>query len=178
MVVLAERNDATCAALFMLHEGRPSLVAQFDLNQLALNTVHGACAQRRDELGEGTLLHYGEAVVWPLFDDRQLVGLAYLNRAPESFPDDKCRQEGADIVAHLRQWTPPSNLGAYVASGLSLVEAGKAVERDVLAGALELMKGNVSAVADMFNVTRETIYRRADRLHVDIDRYRKRTRTS
>lgn len=170
---LSERAGATCGVLFATRESGPVLADRFEVDQTALSIVYSAWARRRHELQAGAILRYGTAVIWPLFDGPQLVALVYLDRVAATFPDDGARHLADDIRDRLRGLTT-TTLSSYLAVGVNALEAGLEVQRDHLMMALDFHHYNVAAVALLFGVARDTIYRRADRLGIDILEERRR----
>lgn len=170
---LAERAGAACGVLFATQESGPVLADRFEVDQVALSIVYSAWARRRHELQAGAILRYGTAVIWPLFDGPQLVALVYLDRASGAFPDDGARQLADDIRDRLRG-TITNTLSTYLAVGVNAIQAGFEVQRDHLMLTLDFYHYNVAAVAQLFGVSRDTIYRRADRLGIDIMEERRR----
>ncbi len=174
VAALAERAGATSVVLFVPRDAGPALVAYHDVTQAALDIAHSVWARKREELRAGRIVSYGHAVVWPLFDGPELAAFLYLDRTPPDFPDDDSRAHGADITARLRRVLLPSRVATYLATGLSLAEAADEVERDRLVMALDLCGGNVTAAARHLGITRETLYKRAHRLEVEIRKVRQR----
>lgn len=174
VAALAERAGATSVVLFAPRDTGLTMVVQHEVTQAALDLAHSAWMRKRELLQAGSVVRYGRAVVWPLFDGPKLVALVYLDAAPAQFPDDEAREHGSDLILRLRRLNPPSPVATYLATGLSLADAFEEVQRDQLALALELYHGNVTAAARLLGVTRETIYKRAHRLGLDIPTFRAR----
>ncbi len=160
--------------LFVPRDAGPALVAYHDVTQSALDIAHSVWARRREDLRAGRIVPYGHAAVWPLFDGPELAAFLYLDRIPADFPDDDSRAHAADITARLRRLIVPSRVATYLATGLSLAEAADEVERDRLVMALDLCGGNVAAAARHLGIARETLYKRAHRLDVEIHKLRQR----
>jgi hypothetical protein len=176
LAALAERTGASCAVLFVARDTGPVLAVRQEVPPAAMDLVSSAWARKRELLQAGRLVPYGDSVIWPLFDGPKLVALVYLDRVRSGFPNDECRQNGADITDRLRRINPPSLMGSYLAAGLSLTEATQEVARDQLATALALANGNVTGAARLLGITRETVYKRAHRLDLDIKGFRVRFR--
>jgi hypothetical protein len=174
VAALAERAGAGSVVLFVPRDAGPALIAYHDVNQSALDIAHSVWARRREDLRAGRIVPYGHAAVWPLFDGPELAAFLYLDRIPADFPDDDSRAHAADITARLRRLVVPSRVATYLATGLSLAEAADEVERDRLVMALDLCGGNVAAAARHLGIARETLYKRAHRLDVEIRKLRQR----
>lgn len=176
LVTLAEAAGATCAVLFTPRSTGLALVAQVDVDQLAFDIANGTWTRRRDALERGEILRKGSAVLWPLFDGRDMKGLVYLNRAPEDFPDEKSREDGAVLAARLARATVPLPASSYLTTRLIDPNVTDEVLADQLALMLELQGGNISAVARRLGISRVAVYARAERFGVDIHKYRRRPR--
>ncbi len=172
LLSLADCADAHCSALFVPRQSGLHLVAQNEIDQQALDVTHSAWVRRHDELAAGAVLRHGTAVVWPLFDGPNPAALIYLDQAPAAFPDEAALEYAQDLVLRLRRLAPPSTVSNYMAAGLSLAEARLETDRDHVAIALRVSQGKVRAAARLLGITRETFYKRAHRLGIDIDAFR------
>lgn len=170
---LADQVGAECCAVFMPRQMGLGLVAYVEVDQVAIDVANGAWIRHSRKLEEGTAISYGQALVWPLFDNSRCVAVIYLDKAPASITkDEDARRCVSDIVARLHRVVPPTLFNNYLAIGLSLADARREAERDQLIMALRLTAGKIRATARLLGVTRETIYKRADRLKVDLDEFR------
>lgn len=174
LVTVAEIAGATCAALFAPRASGLALVVQFEVNQTAFDIAYGGWARKRDELEAGRCVRYGKAVLWPLFEGRELVAVVYLDRAPQDFPDDLSREDGAVIATRMRRLSIPSPFTSLSTTKLSARDALREMQRDQLATTLSELNGNVSAAARHLGIARETFYARAHRLDIEIAEFRKR----
>jgi hypothetical protein len=173
LTLLTEDAGATRSAVFAPRDTGLALVTHCDVDQTALDLAQAGWARRREHLRAGRLVRYGRTVLWPLFDGPSLVALVYLDQVNEDFPNAECRGAGEQLRLRLARMQMPSPVGTYLAAGLSFIDAAEAVLRDQLAMALDVLDGNVSAVARRLRVTRETVYARAERFGLDVESFRR-----
>lgn len=173
---LGHLSGALHVALFAPRGPGLTLVANHDVDHVAMELATAAWARKRERLERGEVLPYGGATIWPLFDGPTLVAFVYLSVASDDFPTAEMRRLGADIVERLRGVNVPTATTAYVARGMSLAEAQEEAVRDAMITVLERLNGNATAAAAVLGISRETLYSRADRLSIDIPAFRKRTR--
>lgn len=176
LTALSHLTGALHVALFAPRASALTLVANHDVDHLAMELSTGAWLRKRDLLERGEVLSYGGATIWPLFDGPALVAFVYLSVAPHDFPNPEVYRLGVDIVERLRGVNVPTATTAYVVRGLSLAQAKEEAVRDAMIIMLERLNGNATAAAAMLGISRETLYSRADRLGIDIQTFRKRTR--
>jgi hypothetical protein len=176
MQALARAAGASVCALFVPRPTGLILACQDELDQKTLDITNSAWARRRELLEAGHPVRFGVALVYPLFDGPNLVGIAYFNSADEAFPNEESRADAALVAARLNAWQVQAGRGSYLTTGLS--PTGFVVEamRDEIAIALNDAEGNVSSAARRLGLTRQGLYHRADSLGIDLTAFRARFR--
>lgn len=170
---LADHAGSESCALFMPRQFGLGLVAHTHVDQLTLDVVNGVWVRNQEKLEEGSTVAFGSALVWPLFDNRKLVGVLFLDKAAPTFAEDEdARTCVGEIVARLRRIVPPTLFNNYLAIGLTLIDARREAERDQLIMALRVAGGKIRATARLLRVTRETIYQRAAKFEIDLDAFK------
>lgn len=173
MLIIAE-TEADRAALFVPRGSGLAILAQVEVDQATIDLAEAGWAHKQRELHAGQIVRYGRCLLWPLFDGPELAAMVFADRAPEAFPDDLSRQNGALLVARLKGMEMPTRVRAVVSAGVSADESLDEVQRDQLALLLRRFHGNVAAVARELGVRRSTVYRRADRHGLDASAFRPR----
>lgn len=149
-----------------------AFVAQCNINQIGMDLAYACWARRRADLKAGRLVRYGRAVVWPLFRGPELAAFIYLDHAHENFPSPASQQDALRLLQRMADSRVASPAASYLAAGLGFAKAGDQFQADQLALALESTGGNVTAAAGLLQISRETVYARAEEHDIDIDRIR------
>lgn len=155
---VARRAQAQIGAVFVPRGDGLALVAQFGINQPALDVVNACWLRHQKELRAGHVVRFSAARLWPLFDGPEIAALVYLDRAPADFPDDRTRDDGALIAARAQRCGKPSALDALVPPGYRPADIIAELERDQLVMLLTTHRGNVTAVAGAMGLCRDTVY--------------------
>jgi hypothetical protein len=176
MQALANAAGASVCALFVPRPTGLILACQNDLDQKTLDITHSAWARKREVLEAGHPVRFGVALVCPLFDGPNLVGIAYFNPADESFPNEESRADAALVAARLSTWQGQAGRSSYLTAGLSQSDRVMELMRDEVAIALNEAAGNVSSAARRLGLTRQGLYHRAGILGIDLTTFRARFR--
>lgn len=178
-IALATLARAAGAGHVVLYAPRPkglALVAQIEIDQRAVDMVHVAWARKREQLEAGMIVAYGLSLVWPLFDGPHLVGLLYLDQAPDGFPDEKSRATAAVLAARLTTVTVASVVNSYFTTRLADPNLLDELVRDQTAVCLDANGGNVTQAARQLGISRQALHARAAKFGLDLDLFKQRHR--
>lgn len=176
MRALAKAAGASVWALFVPRPTGLTLACQDDLDQKTLDLSNSAWARKREMLEAGQPVRFGVALVCPLFDGPNLVGIAYFNPAEESFPNEDSRVDAALVAARISTTQVQRGRGSYLVAGVSQTGFVMEAMRDEIAIALTEAEGNVSLAARRMGLTRQGLYHRAGNLDIDVASIRARFR--
>ena len=174
--LIVEDAGAKCGIVFAQRGEGLAFVAQCNMNQRGMDLAYACWARRREDLKAGRLIRYGGAVVWPLFQGPELAAFIYLDQAHEKFPGPASQQDALRLLQRMADTRVASPAASYLAAGIAFAEAGDQFQADQLAMALESTGGNVTAAAGLLQISRETVYARAEEHDIDIDRIRDKRR--
>jgi hypothetical protein len=173
LLALCQFADARVAAVFLPGDTRPPrLLVQEGLDQEGYDVVHAAWAERRESLERGIAAHYGPRVVRPVTRAGRLVGLLHMDREPAGLFD---HPEARRLIDQIAEWLAAPSHGQAVVRRLAQYDPRETLRQQLEAG-LTMAGGNITALAEVLGVERQTIYNRARKLGIDFDTFRFRPR--
>ncbi len=175
---IARVARAQVSAVFVPRGAGLALVAQIGIDQPALDVVNACWFRNQSDLRAGRTVRFSGAYLWPLFDGPQVAALIYLDRVTPDFPDQHTRDLAALVALRAPRCGKPSALEALAGASYRPGDILAQLERDRLVMALREHRGNVSDVAHVLGVCRDTVYKLAREAvpMVDIDEFRPRRR--
>lgn len=173
---VVRRAQAKVAAVFVPRGEGLALVVQVGVDQAALDIAHAGWLRHNKTLRAGRVVRFGMARLWPLFDGPAITALVFVDRAPEDFPDERMREDGALIALRAPRCGKLSALDTYAPADYRPEDVIAEFERDRLVLLLRQHRGNVSAIATAMGVCRDTVYDRIAHADLDLAAFRPRTR--
>lgn len=176
LTVISQLAGADAVALFAVRADRIRLRQCQGIREHDLEIAHATFQGRRADLDAGRSIEVGTRSLLPLLVDDRLEGLVYFDAPmPHSLPRGSMRRVLEQVQNWLLDGSDLEAGGEPAAPQLARYDPDEAMRQQLITAALRY-GGNVSAMATALGVTRQTIYDRADRLGVDLARYRVRLR--
>lgn len=173
LAVLCELLAADAGAIFRpAGDGQLSLRQSIGLHQDDLDVARTEYSTRQAPLERGEVQRAGVRTLWPLRGAQQeLVAVLYFDALPP-VPGSVVHRAVQRVLMQLVEWlraeeaAPPAPSPRVVR-----FDVDEALRQELVATALACV-GNVSAIAAVLGVTRQTVYVRAERYGLDLRQYR------
>lgn len=173
LAVLCDLLEADAAAIFRpAGDGQLSLRQSTGLHQDDLDVAHVEYGSRRAALGRGDVQRAGTRTLWPLLGpQRDLVAVLYFAALPPH-QGGTVHAAVTRVLLQLVEWLHAEEVRPPAAAPrIVRFDMEEALRQELVAAALACA-GNVSAIAGILGVTRQTVYVRAERYGLDLRQYR------